>query len=187
MSTGAVAPRSSQRLDRPSVLRDTCPVRGPGTSCQKLASVLQAAYADGLLSEQTLAHRLDALLAAKMVEPSRLVGDLPIQWERWSAWIAKLARLIHLRQTNDVETLLALDWTGAERELSIGRHPSCDIRIDAPTVSRRHARLVFRDGGWILQDLKSSNGTLVNGRRVGRCRISPGDRLSVADQLLRVD
>ena len=59
--------------------------------------------------------------------------------------------------------------------------------VPAETVSRRHARLIFRDGGWILQDLNSTNGTRLNGRYVGRCRLRPGDQLALGDQLLRVD
>jgi pilus assembly protein CpaF len=54
-------------------------------------------------------------------------------------------------------------------------------------VSRRPARLVFRDGGWILQDLGSTNGTLVNGEPAGRCRLQPGDHLVIGDHHLRID
>jgi pilus assembly protein CpaF len=55
------------------------------------------------------------------------------------------------------------------------------------TVSRRHARLVFRDGGWIIQDLASTNGTRLNGQAVGRACLRPGDQLLLGHQLLRVD
>src|SRR6185437_7106762 len=83
--------------------------------------------------------------------------------------------------------LLALDWTGGCQELVIGRHPSCEVVVADETVSRRHAQLTFRDEGWVLQDLHSTNGTRVNGQYVGRCRLRPGDRLSLGHQLLRVD
>jgi len=58
----------------------------------------------------------------------------------------------------------------------IGRDPGCDVVIDTLEVSRRHARL-FRDpaGQWMLEDLHSTNGLYVNGRRVESCPFGPGD------------
>jgi pSer/pThr/pTyr-binding forkhead associated (FHA) protein len=83
--------------------------------------------------------------------------------------------------------LLALDWSGAEPKLMIGRHHACDVVLAGPTVSRLHARLVFRDGKWIVQDLQSTNGTAVNGTRIGRCELRPGDHLALGEEHLRID
>jgi pSer/pThr/pTyr-binding forkhead associated (FHA) protein len=83
--------------------------------------------------------------------------------------------------------LLALDWTGVVPELLVGRSRRCDVVLDDPGVSRRHARLVFRDGSWVLQDLQSTNGTTVNGVQVGRCQLRPGDSLTLGTACLRVD
>jgi predicted component of type VI protein secretion system len=84
-------------------------------------------------------------------------------------------------------SLLGLDWTGHQRELVIGRRSSCDIVCSDPSVSRRHARLVFRDHKWIVQDLRSTNGTIVNGTRVGRCELRPGDLLELGELAMRID
>jgi pSer/pThr/pTyr-binding forkhead associated (FHA) protein len=83
--------------------------------------------------------------------------------------------------------LLALDWSGAHNEMLIGRHRSCDVVLSDLSVSRRHARLFFRDGRWILQDLHSTNGTQVNGSRVGRCELRPGDDITIGDEHLSID
>lgn len=83
--------------------------------------------------------------------------------------------------------LLALDWSGQQSDLLIGRHQACDVVLEAPSVSRRHARLVFRDHRWIVQDLHSTNGTVVNGTRVGRCELRPGDALLLGDERLTID
>jgi pSer/pThr/pTyr-binding forkhead associated (FHA) protein len=69
----------------------------------------------------------------------------------------------------------------------MGRTRDCDVALDNPTVSRRHAQLIFRDGVWIVRDLGSTNGTSVNGAAVGRCQIRPGDRLGLGLQLVDVD
>ena len=50
--------------------------------------------------------------------------------------------------------------------LTLGRDPSCDLVLDHPTVSRLHAQIRKMDGNFVLFDLKSTNGTFVNGQRV---------------------
>ena len=167
---------------------------GPGAYRNRLARTLNAAYAEGLLSDRTLAYRLDMLFAGSLVDPARLVGDLSRRVPRRRVGRRLLTALTGRTQPSpalaaapDDIILLALDWSGVGNELVIGRHPSCDVVLDADTVSRRHARLVFRDGSWILQDLDSTNGTRLNGHPVGRCRLRPGDHLALADQLLQID
>jgi hypothetical protein len=152
-------------------------VLGAGARRHRLARTLNAAYAEGLLSEGTLAHRLDLLFASEVIDPVGLVGDLT----------RRVPRRRRRRRPDQSGVLLALDWTGSQEELIIGRHHSCDVVLTEATVSRRHARLIFRDGGWIIQDLESTNGTMLNGRRVGRCQLRPGDQLALGHQLLRLD
>lgn len=66
------------------------------------------------------------------------------------------------------------------RTLTIGRHPSCEIHIDAPEVSRLHARLVVSDDSCLVEDLQSANGTTVNGTLIRRCHLKSNDDLRVA-------
>lgn len=166
---------------------------GSGDLRDRLNRTLNAAYGDGLLSNATFARRLDVLLTSPLIEPERLVGDLTFRTRRraladglrrtLAATRDRLAR----RGRLEPATVLALDWTGARSELLVGRHPDCDVVLDDLTVSRRHARLHFRDGHWVLQDLESTNGTLVNGHGAVRCRLLPGDRLMLGDAALLVD
>jgi hypothetical protein len=170
-------------------------VLAPGASRQQLARTLNTAYADGLLSERTLSHRLDLLFGSRLIDPARLVGDLTRRG-RVRHWDARIVRAIVARVHDVVHRteirparsiLLALDWNGGQDELFVGRHPSCDVRLSDPGVSRRHARLTFRDGGWMVQDLESTNGTTVNGTRVGRCQLRPGDDLVLGTEHVRID
>src|SRR5258708_33831460 len=102
-------------------------------------------------------------------------------------WRAALCRLGLNRRKRVAEALLALDWSGSQDQLLIGRHPCCDVVLASPAVSRTHARLTFRDGTWILQDLGSMNGTKLNDVRVGRCQLRPGDHLVIGDERVLVD
>jgi hypothetical protein len=61
----------------------------------------------------------------------------------------------------------------------IGRSPDCDIFLDDVTVSRNHAVLVERDGGFVVEDQGSLNGTFVNRRRIDTQRLENGDELQI--------
>jgi FHA domain len=168
---------------------------GAGASRRRITHTLLTAYADGLLSEETFNYRIDQLLGARVIEPRRLIGDLMFRraadWRiRWLRAASTVRRsLVPTRRLAPAlnEIILALDWTGATGELIVGRHHRCDVVLKDLSVSRRHVRLVFRDGAWVVQDLESTNGTIVNGVRVGRCALRPGDQLALGDALLRVD
>ena len=163
---------------------------------KRIARTLSAAYAAGLLSEDTYLHRVDSLLSSAVIEPSRLAGDLNFRRAR-PAWRQAASRAVGRvldrvrdlagRPPPDPAILLALDWDGGTASLSVGRHHDCDVVFSAPDVSRRHALLRFRDGRWILQDLDSRNGTFVNGVRVDRCELRPGDQLALGGKAVVID
>jgi len=70
---------------------------------------------------------------------------------------------------------------GTPNEILVGRLPDCGLAIDSPLISRHHARLTIRDGRLWLEDLGSTNGTSVNGRRLRRpVALAPGDRVAFA-------
>ena len=62
------------------------------------------------------------------------------------------------------------------RTVVLGRSRECDITLDDPNVSRRHAEVRPSGGKWTVRDLGSTNGIRVNGRRVdGAQSLNPGD------------
>lgn len=183
-------------MDTVSIARENPDVDPQGAARRQIAHILNAAYADGLLSQDTLDRRLEQVLRGGLVDPRPLVGDLYVRSSRRGVrerladtLMAGIGGVQNLFSPAPVEQplLLGLDWSGAERELLIGRRADCDVVLSDPSVSRRHARLVFRDGIWIVQDLQSTNGTSLNGISIGRSELRPGDQLSVGEQRLQID
>lgn len=62
---------------------------------------------------------------------------------------------------------------------TLGRRLDCDVVLPMPTVSRRHAQLRWRFGRYVLYDLGSTTGTLVNGHPVTEVVLEPGDVFSL--------
>ena len=72
------------------------------------------------------------------------------------------------------------------RDLGVGRDPENDICVDLTTVSRRHARLFEKDGGAWVEDLGSTNGTLVNDTAIdGPLKLGNGDQIRVGGSILK--
>lgn len=63
----------------------------------------------------------------------------------------------------------------------VGRDEECDIRLAHKSVSKLQCVIVRTDGLLLLRDLGSTNGTRVNGQRVRRAALLPGDNLSIAN------
>ena len=62
---------------------------------------------------------------------------------------------------------------------TIGRAPRADFILEAPLVSRLHCRVEAAEDGIEVIDLKSTNGTFVNDKRVARAKLGDGDRFRI--------
>ena len=65
-----------------------------------------------------------------------------------------------------------------EGPLSLGRSPQCDIHVDDSGLSRIHAKLTPEEGGLLVEDQNSTNGSFINGSRIQRQRAQLGDEIS---------
>ncbi len=98
--------------------------------------------------------------------------------------IARLTELTQVRR--ELACLLAMSgcrlgrsWNIEDDELDIGRSPHTSIHLPEDGVSRRHALIARRVEGVYVRDLKSTNGTFVNGQRVTGRLLKQGDRVQV--------
>lgn len=74
-----------------------------------------------------------------------------------------------------------------EGQFVVGRSAGCQLSLDDPLVSRRHALLVVSREGVTVEDLGSRNGVVVNGERVAGVRlVAPGDKILIGSQELTV-
>src|SRR6188472_1654140 len=70
---------------------------------------------------------------------------------------------------------------------TVGRRPESTLSIPSPTVSRNHAEMTVVEGGLLLRDLGSTNGTFVNGTRIYEpCTVYHGDLLQFGQMVFRV-
>jgi Protein of unknown function (DUF3662)/Inner membrane component of T3SS, cytoplasmic domain len=77
-----------------------------------------------------------------------------------------------------------LSWNGKrmrveKRSIVLGRSRECDIQVEDSNVSRRHAELRREGADYWVVDLDSTNGLEVNGKRVKRAKLDPGDSFTV--------
>lgn len=73
-----------------------------------------------------------------------------------------------------------------DEEIVIGRDPSCDLVLNDNRCSRRHAIIEPTPDGFLVRDAGSANGIFVNGRRMERSPLGPGDRVRVGATVLTV-
>jgi hypothetical protein len=143
------------------------------------------------LSLDTFSERVDAAYTARnRAQLDELVSDLDRSSAldravsgavgRLSRWTARLQEAWREPRT----PRLALP---VQRTVTLGRSPECDCVLTDPTVSRRHASLRPSDGTWWLQDLRSSNGTHLDGWRVvDEVEVRAGDRVAFGDTIYRL-
>lgn len=72
------------------------------------------------------------------------------------------------------------------RRIVIGRGREADLAVAEPTISRQHAAIAWDGTGYVLEDLGSTNGTRVNGRKATRARLLAGDEIELGRLQLRL-
>ncbi len=71
-----------------------------------------------------------------------------------------------------------------EEDITVGRNADNDITLDDPAVSQQHARIFYREGHFVVEDMGSANGTRVNGVIVKGSPLYPGDEITIGKHVL---
>ncbi len=98
-----------------------------------------------------------------------------------------MIRITHLSGSQKGKTATCIKPT-----VRVGRASDCDVRFDVqrdPKVSNHHAEFLFEDGCWFVIDTASTNGTLVEGKRIAKHRLRQGEEIQIGKggPLVRVE
>jgi len=160
-----------------------------------------AVQAERIANLSATVQRLQDELAAKHLEQgasARQIEALQVELHQHVEAMQAIRRDIHqvaLQTRKDeggtlIRTLTRDDAEGVvhllnKSSISIGRGPECDIRLRSSSVSRYHAVLRISHDAVIFEDMNSTNGCFVNGRRITRRLLRDGDLLKVGAVPLR--
>jgi len=125
-------------------------------------------------------------VAPSQIAPAALDALENIGSKTMVANIGSISQKISLDDSSQPTLLMSLTF-GSKQELIIGRAEENDIVLDGLQISNRHARLVQSNSGIAVEDFNSTNGVYVNGTRVSRQGIFPGDHVQIGSFLLQID
>src|SRR3954447_11998322 len=87
--------------------------------------------------------------------------------------------------------LIAVPIPLEREEVILGRALAADVRVNDTKVSREHAKITLSENNgqteYILSDLKSRNGTFLNGRKISSEKLQNGDKIGLGEHILRFD
>lgn len=160
--------------EEPPATEAKIPVAGPQPDPEPAtpASDLPGSWVDSGTGESTQFLSPDALAA----ERPKAAG-----LERHSS----LAHFVVIAADGSASDVFELETGGGEEDTwELGRDDACDIQLNDPTVSSRHAQLVQRGGRWRMVNLISSNGIVVNGEKRLSVYLDGGDSVQLGEVTL---
>jgi chromosome segregation ATPase len=118
------------------------------------------------------------------------LGRIQTSMERLGASVPSTPPVGSLPQPEMVAELIRMDGDRAithllGRRTRIGRAPTCEMHIDSTSVSRHHALVLVGSREVIIEDLNSTNGVIVNGRKISRQLLRDGDAVTIGEVQFR--
>lgn len=117
-----------------------------------------------------------------------------LAWALFTLWqsLRQQKKSIDSQQPPEIWLTIKMEGSTQNRqfrgnEITVGRDPTCECAISSETVSARHARFSFHHAQWWLEDLKSTNGTFLNGDPVQTpVVVVAGDQIRCGEVLLKI-
>jgi pSer/pThr/pTyr-binding forkhead associated (FHA) protein len=111
----------------------------------------------------------------------KMADDADLPWPEWPGGIVEYflrprPELVFLAGGGSVDKKAV-----TKNRFTLGRHQDCDLVITDTIASREHAVIRESQGKFVLEDLKSRNGTLVNGKRISTVPLADGDEIRIGD------
>ncbi len=145
--------------------------------CSLCGDVLASADAPATVSSPPPAHAGETMIPEESTGPEDVtgIGKAPAREAPEPTGMFSMGGLCHLK-CSLLERPLRLR---SDRVVTVGRARESDISVPSQMVSRNHGQIAFEKGLWVYTDLKSSNGSRVNGKRVDRHVLQSGDIIDV--------
>jgi adenylate cyclase len=131
-----------------------------------------------MAQESTGPYASDARQAPSRGTQKAIAAQVIVPKTRPDGHKGSLAKVVY-RSPDGLETEFVLEDMN-----TIGRHPKNNIRLNDREISKEHAVIERDNGRFTLRDLRSSNGTYVNARRVSECTLKDGDEISLGSMRL---
>ncbi|MFN2151813.1 MAG: FHA domain-containing protein [Anaerolineales bacterium] len=115
-------------------------------------------------------------------------------WALFTLWqsLRQQKKTIENQQPPEIWLVIKMEGSTQNRqfrgsEITLGRDPTCECALSSETVSARHARFSFHHAQWWLEDLKSTNGTFLNGDPIQTpVVVVPGDQIRCGEVILNI-
>ena len=155
-------------------------MRASDADREKAIERLRHAYGRGQLSADTFEARVSSAVSVRDVdELSGLVDDCPPR-PAGAPTVRERLQGLRVRYLARLHRRVLRAPPPSRVPFALGRDSDrCSCVFDDRTVSRLHAELRWVNGGWVLADMGSMNGTWVNGWRVDEAWIRTGDRVKL--------
>jgi len=117
-------------------------------------------------------------------------------WAFWTIWqdlkrtgLKSATQKVRLLQLEvQINNSLVTHRSFSKPEVTLGRDPACDIPVNDEAVSARHARLSYHHGQWWIEDLASTNGTILNQEKLTTATVlTNGDEIKCGNARLAVN